>query len=228
VKRSQDLAARWRLAPEQVAQLERLAARLADDPHAPTSVSDSDEVWAVHIADSLLALEVEDVRQAARIVDIGSGAGLPGLPVAVALPGATVDLVEATGRKARWIEEAAAAMGLSGARAVHVRIEEWAAGQGREVYDAALVRAVDSLPVLVEYAAPLLRSEGVMVAWKRNLTAGELERGRRAADLLGMRIERPGLDLPGTATRLVVCRRVGSVPEGYPRRPGRARKRPVA
>jgi 16S rRNA (guanine527-N7)-methyltransferase len=232
VKRAQELAAAWRLPPAAPDQLERLAGRLSNEPHAPTSVTDPSQVWEVHVADSLLVLALEDVRSASAIVDIGSGAGLPGLPLAVALPAARVDLVESVGRKSEWIAAAADAMGLRNARAVTERVEDWAAGEGREAYDVAVVRAVDSLPVLVEYAAPLLRSTGVLVAWKRNLEMAELERGGQAAELLGLTPEGFGGEgddrLEGTATRLVVYRKTAPLPEGYPRRPGRARKRPLA
>jgi 16S rRNA (guanine527-N7)-methyltransferase len=232
VKRVQELAAAWRLPPAAPDQLEHLAERLSSDPHAPTSVTDLSEVWEVHVADSLLALALDEVRSASALVDIGSGAGLPGLPLAAALPAAHVDLVESAARKSEWIRAAADAMGLRNARAVPERVEDWAAGEGREAYDVALVRAVDSLPVLVEYAAPLLRTGGVLVAWKRNLEAAELDRGAQAAELLGLTSEGYGGEfdqrLEGTTTRLVVYRKTAPVPEGYPRRPGRARKRPLA
>jgi 16S rRNA (guanine527-N7)-methyltransferase len=232
MKRAQELSATWQLPLGARESLERLAERLSADPHAPTAVTEPRQVWTVHIADSLLVLALDAVRSARSIVDIGSGAGLPGLPVAAALPDARVDLVESVGRKSEWIAAAALEMSLGNVRAVPARIEDWGAGEGREAYDAALVRAVDSLPVLVEYAAPLLRPGGLLVAWKRNLESGELERGARAAGLLGMTAE--GFPAPGdgrlaaTDTQLVVYRRTGPLPAGYPRRPGRARKRPVA
>jgi 16S rRNA (guanine527-N7)-methyltransferase len=232
VKRSRELTATWRLPPSAAAQLGRLAERLGTDPHAPTSVTDPAQVWKVHLADSLLALALADVQAAAAIVDIGSGAGLPGLPLAAALPSVRVDLVESVGRKSEWIAAAAEAMGLQNARAVPARIEDWGAGAGCAAYDVAVVRAVDALPVLAEYAAPLLRPGGVMVAWKRNLDPDELERGARAAEALGMEAEGFGAvddeRLAGTRTRLVVYRQTAPLPEGYPRRPGRARKRPLA
>jgi 16S rRNA (guanine527-N7)-methyltransferase len=232
VERSAELAATWRLPAGAAEQLEQLVERLSSDPHAPTSVTEPEQVWRVHVADSLLALALDDVRSAGAIVDVGSGAGLPGLPLAAALPGARVDLVESVGRKSEWSAAAAQAMGLRNARAVPERVEDWAAGAGREAYDAALVRAVDSLPVLVEYSAPLLRAGGVLVAWKRNLDPAERERGERAATLLGMSPGDPGSGgdsrLADTGTELITYRRSGPLPPGYPRRPGRARKRPLA
>jgi 16S rRNA (guanine527-N7)-methyltransferase len=228
-------AARWGLPSSVLAQLDVLAERLRTDPHAPTAVRDPAGVDHVHLADSLLALTLDDVRAASRVAEIGSGAGLPGLPLAAALPAARFDLIESAGRKAGWIDVTIAAMGLHNARAVHARAEEWAAGPEREAYDVVLARAVDALPVLAEYAAPLLRPSGVLVAWKRNLPDAEREQGLRAAAELGLELaltpdltgpdggERP----PDTDTELVVLRRTGPLPPGYPRRPGRARKRPL-
>ena len=229
MKRERELASLWSLPPGALEALTRLVKLLSADPHAPIAATDQRRAVEVHVADSLLGLGLDPVRSARRIVDIGSGAGLPGLVIAAALPGAAVDLVEATGRKCDWIAATATAMGLSNARAINARVEDWAAQDGRDAYDAALARAVDSLPVLVEYASPLLKPDGVLVAWKRNLGEPERQRGVDAAALLGMEPAppRPG-DRPGGDTELIVYRKSAPTPEGYPRRPGRARKRPVA
>ena len=93
-----------------------------------------------------------------------------------------MDLIEATGRKAAVIARLAQAARLDNARAVTARAEEWAAtpaalGGGGEAYDAVTARAVAALAVLVEYAAPLLRTGGVLVAWKGARDAEEEARG---------------------------------------------------
>jgi 16S rRNA (guanine527-N7)-methyltransferase len=148
--------------------LEALAAEA--DPH--TSVSRPAQALDVHVADSLSGLEAGDaLTSARRIADVGAGAGFPGLALAIALPGAEVDLIESTGRKAAMISRLAQAARLENARAVHARAEEWAAtppaaGGGAEAYDGVVARAVAALPVLVEYAAPLLRVGGALVEWK--------------------------------------------------------------
>jgi 16S rRNA (guanine527-N7)-methyltransferase len=230
VKRSQELAATWSLSPAVVEALEVLARRLSEDPHAPTSIRAFARVWEVHVADSLLGLTVETVRTAGRIADVGSGAGLPGLVLAAALSASRFDLIEAAGRKAGWIQDSTRAMGLANARAVPARAEDWAAGEGHQAYDVVLVRAVDALPVLVEYAAPLLRLDGELVAWKRNLESDERRRGVAAAQLVGMEALTVAHDqrMAGSRTELVVFRKTADTPAGYPRRPGRARKRPLA
>jgi 16S rRNA (guanine527-N7)-methyltransferase len=188
-----------------------------------------------HVADSLSGLEVPPLRDAGRIADIGAGAGFPGLPLAIALPRAQVDLVESVGRKTAVIDRLIQAALVSGARSVTARAEDWARltpvlGGGREAYDAVTARAVDALAVLVEYAAPLLRDGGVLVAWKGARSAPEEEGGAAAGEQLGLVGEGvlPVTPFEGARNRhLHVFRKTGPTPPGFPRRAGMARKRPL-
>jgi 16S rRNA (guanine527-N7)-methyltransferase len=147
------------------------------------------------------------------------------------LPHARVDLIESASRKAAVIERLAAAAGLANARAIGSRAEEWAAGEGREAYDAVMARAVAPLAVLVEYAAPLLRSGGVLVAWKGARDEVEESAGTAAAAHVGLR---PADVLPVTpypksrSRHLHVFEKDAPTPGRFPRRPGMAAKRPLA
>jgi 16S rRNA (guanine527-N7)-methyltransferase len=205
--------------------VKRLVAALAD-PSAPTSVHDRREVESVHIADSLVGLEVPAVGEAARIVDLGSGAGLPGLVLAIARPEAEVVLVESVGKKCAWLERTVSALGLENVRVVCARAEELE----EEPFDVVTARALASLSVLCEYAAPLLREGGSLVAWKGAVDAREDADGLHAANVLGLEREevRAVEPYPGSQRRtLHVFRKVSPTPEGYPRRPGMAAKRPL-
>jgi len=184
----------------------------------------------VHLADSLSGLELPEIRRATSIADIGSGAGFPGLALAIALPAARVDLIESAARKCAVIERLATAAGAGRARAVPVRAEEWAASEGREAYDTVTARAVAPLAVLCEYAAPLLRLGGVLVAWKGRRDAEEDEAAARAAAELGMEQGRVLAvePFPGAHSRhLHVVVKTAPTPERFPRRPGMASKRPL-
>ena len=132
------------------------------------------------MADSLSGLEVPDLVRARRIADVGAGAGFPGLVLAIALPRARVDLIESAGRKTAVIDRLIRAAKVENARSVTARVEDFALGGGREAYDAVTARAVAGLPVLVEYAAPLLRLSGVFVAWKGAVGSDELRQGKGA------------------------------------------------
>jgi 16S rRNA (guanine527-N7)-methyltransferase len=197
-----------------------------EDASAPTSVHARGEVLNVHIADSLVGLEVPAVKEAARIVDLGSGAGLPGLVLAIARPEAEVVLVESVGKKCAWLERTVSALGLQNVRVVCARAEEL-----EELpFDVVTARALASLPVLCEYAAPLLREGGSLVAWKGAVDAREDADGLHAANVLGLEREevRAVEPYPGSQRRtLHVFRKVSPTPEGYPRRPGMAAKRPL-
>jgi 16S rRNA (guanine527-N7)-methyltransferase len=211
--------------------LEALAAE--PDPH--TSVSDPERAREVHVADSLSGLEVPSLASARRIADVGAGAGFPGLVLAVALPSARVDLIESVGRKAAVIDRLIQAAKVVNARSVVARAEDWARlpvalGGGREAYEAVTARAVAGLPVLVEYAAPLLKASGVLVAWKGRVGADELRLGRGAADEVGLALEDVRSVEPFAGARdrhLYVFRKVAPTPERFPRRAGMAAKRPL-
>jgi 16S rRNA (guanine527-N7)-methyltransferase len=223
------LAQRYALPAGAVGAFERLLSALAAEPDPPTTVRDPIAAAEVHVADSLAGLEVPDLRDAARIADLGAGAGFPGLVLAAALPGSAVDLIESARRKVAVIERLAEAAGVE-VRAVPVRAEDWAAGEGAGAYGAVSARALAPLAVLVEYAAPLLEPGGVLVAWKGARDADEESAGAEAARLLGLkpRAVVPVTPYPASENRhLHVYSKVGPTPGRFPRRAGMASKRPL-
>ena len=212
--------------------VEALLTALADEPDPPTAVRDPADALQRHIADSLSGLEVPDLGRAERIVDLGAGAGFPGLALAAALPGAHVDLVESTARKCDVIRRLASAASLSDrVRAIAARAEDHARGSDAGRYDAVTARALGPLPVICEYAAPLLRAGGVLVAWKGARSAEEEAAGAIAASQLGLGAPevRAVTPFPGAKARhLHVYSKVSETPNRYPRRTGLAAKRPLA
>ncbi len=215
------------LGERQHAQLGMLLAALEDE-RAPTSVRSPRTAVDVHLADSLAALELEQVRAARTLADVGAGAGLPGLPLAVAVGGCEVSLVESQSRKCVFLERTVERLGLDNARVACVRAEEW--GEGVERHDVVVARAVAAQPVVLEYAAPLLRVGGTLVDW-RGARAKEGERAAQsAAETLGLaRVEvrrvRPFAE--ARDHHLHVYEKLARTPDRFPRRPGAARKRPL-
>jgi len=212
-----------------VATITRVLELLRDERASVSSVTEPARAWKVHVADSLTGLEVGDLREARRIADIGSGAGFPGLVLAVALPEARVDLVESVGRKCEFIQRAIDAAGIANARVLNERSEALAAGEGRETYDVVTARAVGRLSTLAELASPLLREDGVLVAWKGKRDPEEEQQLLNAADLLAMHPEQilhVGPYAGSEHRHLHVVRKSGATPEKFPRRPGQAKKRP--
>ncbi len=228
IRLAEEQARAWSLGAGAGERFAALLARLERDPAAPTGVRSPADAASVHLADSLAALDLACVRSASSIADVGSGAGFPGLPLAVALPSAGVALLESVTRKAAWLMELVGEVGVLNAAVINARAEAWPDGIAR--HDLVTARAVDALPVLVEYAAPLLRLGGSLVAWKGRRAAVEERDGAAAADRLGMRLAEVRYVEPYAGSRdrhLHVYEKVGETPEGYPRAPGRARKRPI-
>lgn len=209
-------------------QLETVLALLAEEQASVSSVVD-ERAWQVHVVDSLTGLEVPELRQAERIADIGAGAGFPGLVLAVALPTAQVDLIESVGRKCAFMRRAIEAAEIPNATVLNTRSEDLAAGDGREAYDAVTARAVGRLSTLAELASPLLKPNGVLVAWKGKRDPDEEQQLVNAAESLAMTPEQI-LDVGNRAgskhRHLHVLRKTAPTPSNLPRKAGIAKKRP--
>jgi 16S rRNA (guanine527-N7)-methyltransferase len=204
--------------------LELLAAERA----SVSSVVD-DRAWKVHVADSLTGLEVPEFETAERIADVGAGAGFPGLALAVALPNAQIDLVESIGRKCTFIQLAIDQASIPNATVLNTRSEDLASADGRETYDIVTARAVGRLSTLAELASPLLKPNGVLVAWKGKRDGEEEAQFVQASESLAMRPEsilEVGNRAGSQHRHLHVIRKSGPTPANLPRKPGIAKKRP--
>lgn len=217
--------------PDLLLRLEPMLEMLATAPASLSSVTDPRQARNVHLLDSLSGLAVEELRSAARVVDIGSGAGFPGIPLAAALPDGSFDLIDSVTRKTAFITEVIDRLGLENAGAITSRSEDWALGDGRQAYDVVTARAVAPLTALAELASPLLRPGGCLVAWKGSREEQEERILDRLERRLAMRFGRAVEVEPFSGSRirhLYVIEKTGVTPDGLPRRPGMARKRPFS
>lgn len=145
------------------------------------------------------------------LVDVGSGGGVPGIPLAVVLPETEVVLLEATRRKCDFLERWAP----PNARVVRGRVEE----QPTDWAGVAVAKALAQPTTAVEWCLPLVREGGAVVLWVgRSADADRV--AAAAAKVAGRVVESP----PG----FLVIRKVAATPAGFPRRPGIAKKRPLA
>jgi 16S rRNA (guanine527-N7)-methyltransferase len=196
-----------------------------------SGIRDPGAIAREHVLDSLTALPLLRRAGIFDFVDIGSGAGYPGIPLAIALPARQVMLVESTAKKARFLQVAVEAVGLTDRVDVaSARAEAIAAAPGqRDSWPAVLSRAVADLTELSELAMPLLAPGGLLVAWKRRPMDEELARAERAVRQLGGRVV--ACEPAGVAGLedhvLAVVEKVAATPPEFPRDPAARRRRPL-
>jgi 16S rRNA (guanine527-N7)-methyltransferase len=192
-------------------RLERWLVELLETPGL-TAIRDLAEARRVLLDDALRGVEIVG-SFAGPVVDVGSGGGTPGIPLAAALPEREVTLLEANRRKCeflrRWLGE------FPNLRVVEGRAEE----QPLDAYGIAVAKALAQPPAAAEWCLPLVRPGGAVVLWTGR-TADRSAVARAAAELGGGPVEeRDGL---------LVLPKLEPTPAGFPRRPGMARKRPLA
>ena len=202
------------------AELRRYVQLVAGAQASITSIRDPSELWDVHVEDALSAVPVIEPLGASELVDVGSGGGSPAIPLGVVL-GIPVTMVESVARKAAFLREACAELGLR-AEVVEQRAEEFGRGDGRDRYPLATARALAPPVVAAELTLPLVSPGGHLVLW-----AGAVDRpavDTAAAELAAEVVEERQT---GDRRRLLVFRKLAPTPERFPRRTGVAARRPL-
>jgi 16S rRNA (guanine527-N7)-methyltransferase len=194
-----------------------------------TRITDRDAAQVQHIGDALSVLaHLPDAPHA--LADVGTGGGVPGIPLAIARPDTQITLIEATGKKVRFLEEAVRALELTNVRTVHARAEDAARGALRESFDIAVARAVGEMVWVAEWCLPLVRKGGNVLAMKGPKVHDELPRAARAIRMLsgGEPVVHP-VQLPGTSGHVIVrIPKIGRTPAQYPRAATMAKGKPLA
>jgi 16S rRNA (guanine527-N7)-methyltransferase len=199
-----------------------------------TSLRDAESIERRHIIESLAygaLLERNGLLEdSPRVVDIGTGAGLPGLPLRIVWPEIDLALLESVGKKCRFLEDVVDRLGLSRVEIVEGRAEDFGREAGRrEAFDLVVARAVAPLPVLLEYALPLLRTGGHLAATKGSAAISEIDASTTALETLGGRLvdNAPFHPPEGMALTVVIIEKTAPTPPQYPRRAGIPTKRPL-
>lgn len=207
-----------------------------------TAITEPDKAWERHILDSLTLVPVlAELPEASLVIDVGSGGGLPGIPLAIVCPALQFTLLEPTGKKAAFLNQALAELGLANCRVVQARAEAAAQDRGlrsatgregghRERYDAVVARAVGALPVLAELTVPFAKAPlgggpgGLVALIKGEKADAELAAATEALRTLRA-VHETTMDTP--TGRVVVLSKVGPTPRDYPRRDGEPSRAPL-
>lgn len=226
------------LEPAEIENLRRFLTLLLETNQTTnlTAITDPEQAWIKHILDALTLVpilatlgeqtgEQTGESERLRVADVGSGGGVPAIPLAIVMPQYDFVLVEATGKKADYLRQACVALRLNNVTVVNERAEVVGQSrQHREIYDAAIARALGHLAIVCELCAPLVRPSGVVIAVKGQKADQELNEAERALGLLGLR----HVDTSETPTgRLVLLEKTTRTPRIYPRGNGEPARVPL-
>ncbi len=199
-------------------RISRWLAALATTPGL-TAVKTGDAARELHVDDALRAAAVIG---AGPVIDVGSGGGSPGLPLAATFPELEFHLLEASRRKCAFLERWA--MEFPNVRVICERAEIHGWGDGRDRYAVALARALAPPAVALEWTLPLVRSGGLAVLFVGSAPTGDLATVAVALAARPLRAD----ERLANGRRLALFEKIGPTPPEFPRRPGVARRRPLA
>ncbi len=195
-----------------------------------TAIEEDKEIAVKHFVDSVSILPYLPEGKCS-LADVGTGAGFPGIPVKIARNDVDVMLVDSLDKRVTFLKEVIKELKLEAISAVHSRAEDFGAkAEYRERFDVSVARAVASLPVLLEYCLPLVKTGGIFIAMKGSNMEEELAQSKKALDILGGKIEKvEELTLPFSDMKrnVVVIRKFRQTPAKYPRKPGKPSKEPL-
>jgi 16S rRNA (guanine527-N7)-methyltransferase len=200
--------------------LEHYCRLVADAPLSVTALPDAAAIMRELVQDALRARPLIGELLPELVVDVGSGNGSPGVPLALDY-GRPVTLLEAASRKAAFLRQVVAELGIE-APVVAERSELYARAAGRDRFDLVLARALAPPPVALELCLPLARAGGSALLWTGEIDGHAID---QVAAQLAARVSRIE---PYGGRRLIEVAKLGATPERFPRRPGMAGKRPLA
>lgn len=197
---------------------------LANTKFNLTAIRSPEEAWDRHIIESATLAPL--LGRPTNLIDVGTGGGLPGMVLAICRPDIEVTLLEATAKKARFLDETRAKLELKNVKVVCDRAETGAAPLSplRESFDLVTARAVAPLRVLLELTIPFARVGGRLLAIKGEKYAQELKEAERALRLLKAQLLE---ELEHPAGRLLMFKKIAATELGYPRRSGEPKRRPL-
>jgi len=197
-----------------------------------TAVLDEDERIDRHDLDSAAPLAKGLLAPSAKVIDVGTGAGFPGMPLLILRPDLEMTFLDALNKRILFLQDALNRLGLKAAT-LHARAEDAARmPEHREMYDAAVSRAVAGAAVLQELTLPFVKQGGLAIAWKGPGVQEEMTSAKRAAFVLGGTVR--GV-VPAPVPRrddwahcLLITDKTGKTPKTYPRKAGTPNKKPIA
>ncbi len=194
-----------------------------------TGAKNINELIEEHFVDSLMLLKFYNPPPG-KWCDLGSGAGFPGLPLKLVMEKNKMYLLEASRKKINFLKHAVNVLNLKEVEFLKGRAENVAREENcREKFDYLVARAVAEMPVLVETGLPLVKTGGLMFAYKGSRGEEEIKKAKNALEECGGKvIERHHYSISGRGKGVIYSiKKINNTPVKYPRREGIPRKKPL-
>lgn len=192
-----------------------------------TAITEENEVYLKHFIDSIVGSKY--IAPNSTIADIGAGAGFPSIPLKIIRNDIKVDMYDSLGKRINFLNAVIHELNLQDITATHTRIED-VAKNCRGKYDFIVARAVASLPTLLEYAMPLLKVNGKLIAYKGSNYEEELAASETALKVLGATVETVDtftLADSDNSRAMVIVRLDRPVNKKYPRGQNKPKNNPL-
>ena len=194
-----------------------------------TAITDPNDIIIKHFVDSLTASI--HIKIGSSVVDCGTGAGFPGIPLAIVRNDCKLVLFDSLNKRITFIKEVIDNLELKNVVAIHSRAEDLAYNKEyREQFDYAISRAVANMSTLLEYLLPFCKTNGLAICMKGSNITEELENCKNSLKILNGKIEkRDNFVLPDSeyTRNIILVRKIGHIPQKFPRRQGKPAKEPL-
>ena len=193
-----------------------------------TRITSPEDAAKKHFLDSVYASNY--IPQNSKIVDVGAGGGFPSIPLKIYRPDLDLTMLDSVGKKVDFLNECVNQLAFKNCRAIHARVEDFAREKDhRENFDVCVSRAVASLNTLLEYCLPLVKPNGLFIAFKGSNALEELAEAKNALTKLGGILKQTVeySVVPDVKNYLLIFRKNGRTPNQFPRRNNLPRKQPL-
>ena len=193
-----------------------------------TSIIEKKDVYLKHFYDSATIVKVIDLKKEKSLCDIGTGAGFPGIVLKILFPNLKVTLIDALEKRIKFLDVVIKELDLKEIDTVHARSEEYGV-TNRELYDVVTARAVASLPVLMEYCVPLVKTGKYFIPMKANISQEIIlsENAIKQLNLKNIKKEEFFLPYENSNRTIILYLKEKETSKNYPRKNSDIKKKPL-
>ncbi|MFA6807581.1 MAG: 16S rRNA (guanine(527)-N(7))-methyltransferase RsmG [Eubacteriales bacterium] len=199
-----------------------------------TSITEPSEVIIKHFVDSLAFINyISQIFPSLyfKYADIGTGAGFPAIPLKIVRPELEIVLIDSLAKRLTFLNEVISTLKFDKISTDHGRVEDFGHNCNyRSSFDLVTARAVAELPVLIEFAVPLLKVGGYFFAAKGSNPEEEIGHSRNALKMLNsevVNIFKYSLGPKAENRSFVVIKKLSDTLAKYPRKAGIPKKNPL-